>query len=86
MTEDRIDLRTASSRKLLRRLESFSSQLREKIAVQKGQLEIVEDVVKQLRASIDEVEVEENLIIKKAAEREAMCGAKTPKRKKKRGE
>jgi hypothetical protein len=85
MTEDRIDLRTASSRKLLRRLESFSLQLREKIAVQKGQLEIVDDVVKQLHESISEVEVEENLIVKKAAEREAMQGAKTPKRKK-RGE
>jgi hypothetical protein len=82
MTEDRIDLRTAESRKLLRRLEAFSLQLREKIAVQKGQLEIVDDLVNNVKESIDCVEVEENLIIKKAVERDAMRGAKTPKRKK----
>lgn len=82
MTEDRIELRTADSRKLLRRLDAFSLQLRDKISVQKGQLEVIEDIVKQVRESIDEVETEENLIIKKAAEREAMRGVKTPKRKK----
>ncbi len=83
MVDDRIDLRTAESRKLLRRLEGFSLQLREKIAVQKGQLEIVDDLVKNVKESIDSIEVEENLIIKKAAERESMRGTKTPKRKKK---
>ena len=86
MTEDRIDLRTAESRKLLRRLEGFSFQLREKIAVQKGQLEIVDDLVKNVRESIDDIETEENLIIKKAAERESMRGVKTPKRRRKKGE
>lgn len=83
MTEDRIDLRTAESRKLLRRLEGFSLQLREKIAVQKGQLEIVDDLVKNIREAIDDIEVEENLIIRKAGERESMRGVKTPKRRKK---
>lgn len=82
MTEDRIDLRTAESRKLLRRLESFSLQLKEKITVQKGQLEIVDDLVKNLKETIDDIEVEENLIIKKAADRLSMRGVKTPKRRK----
>ncbi len=85
MTEDRIDLRTAESRKLLRRLEGFSLQLREKITTHKGQLEIVDDLVKNLKETIDDIETEENLIIKKAAERESMRGVKTPKRRK-RGE
>ena len=82
MTEDRIDLRTADSRKLLRRLDAFSLQLRDKISVQKGQLEVIEDIVKQIRQSINDVEEEENLLLKKAKEREGMRGVKTPKRKK----
>lgn len=86
MSEERIELRTAESRKLIRRLDGFAMQLREKIAVQKGQLEIVEDLLKYSRESVDTVVEEEETITRKAEERESMQGVKTPKPRKKRGE
>jgi hypothetical protein len=86
MSEERIELRTAESRKLIRRLDGFAMQLREKIAVQKGQLEIVEDLLKYSRESVDTVVAEEEMITQKEEERESMQGVKTPKPRKKRGE
>lgn len=85
MSEERIELRTAESKKLIRRLDGFAAQLREKIAVQRGQLEIVEDLLKYSRESVDAVIKEEETISKKASERESMRGVKTPKPRKKRG-
>lgn len=86
MDNERVELRTAEAKKLIRRLDSFAMQLREKIAVQKGQLEIVEDLLKYSRESIIEVEAEENLAAKKSAERASMRGVKTPKPRKRRGD
>jgi len=83
MTESRLDIRTAETKKMICKLTSFLDRLREKIVFQQGQVEVVEDILKQLSESVEDVTREEEALARKEQERKDMQGVKTPKRKKK---